>query len=356
MKVAFVARDVGGFNATSAIARYMSKDGHVVDLHCTRGQRACAEWEKNPLESRYNREIFAWDAKLSRERAKEVLQNSAPNVVIAAMGSPIDIEQTFGLAANDLGIPLIHVSDVWGSHRRSTAKPNLVFVADEYDANLVRQAGNMPSVVGSPLLSTLMRKDSFAEKDFVGGFHKVGQKVILLAGQDGPVTSDCLAWLANSFRGRVSDPQEWVLVPRIHPKFANDAILADLFESSLASIESSGVRVIRDTTHLSADQLARYCDMAVATFSTMLMVASWAGKVAVSVNSPSAQESMMAETGRETWPLVEMACATQVGSTNGTNLNMLLVEGEARASLKGERLLQALNMPLVMREIVLSQR
>lgn len=341
MRIAFVTRDIGGFNATYPIARALAAAGHEIHVHATQDQRAAIAWQQKPV----GKNVFRWTPDhATRDVARGILTSTNPDVVVAAMGSPIDIEETFGFAANDLGTPLVHVSDVWGSHGRSKAKPDVVLVADNYDARLVVGAGNRACVVGSPLLAALANSETWAARDFVDGYHTTGQKIVLLAGQDGPVTTECGEWLANSFKSRTEDPNNWVLIPRIHPKFAGDQAVSEIIASQLAQIEERGVWVVRDTSHLNAYHLAMYCDMTVSTFSTTLMVAAWGGQVPVSVNSLRARESMWRETGREVWPLVEMNCAMQVSGTGASNLDMLLSESGPRVTLAARDELKVLDI------------
>lgn len=306
-----VMKDMGGAGVDIPIIREANRRGHK-EIAITEGL-ATTPCRNAGIKPFFAGPVNFQDTPFSVD-ALRLLQLIKPDTVVCSMGSPINLEELFGIAANEIGIRLIHQSDFWGSATRSEARPDLVLAIDEIDAGAMRRylgpdarvvdVGNhavKPEPITIPPDVERQRNELLARFSaiihFVGGGDYTTAELKLL--------KECLA----------KTPGSWVLIPSLHPKWVNvrklgseetygqewTRILAELGDR-VAEIKSQNVEAV-----------VAACHVTVSGFSTLMAIALDAGRVAVALDTPETRASFKKQTKLfEEYPLIEPGLAMKV--------------------------------------------
>ena len=106
-------------------------------------------------------------------------------------------------------------------------------------------------------------------------------------------------------------PGNWCVIPRFHPKWANlvhpsGRLYGEIWRKKFAVL---GDQVVYFDQIKSTDLIAMNTDITTACFSTLLTIATVAGKIAVSLWLPPAKESLLNQAKLEVVPIVALGCA-----------------------------------------------
>lgn len=242
--------------------------------------------------------------------ADEVLKELKPDLVLTGLGAPINLGQTFGLAANALGITLGYVIDVWGAESRSSAVPNFICTLDGFGKAMIAcnksYCGRTIHVhtTGSPAMDRLAKVQ---EPDLPIFNSVIGEwTIVLFVGQD-ESTIPALGGLVKALN-ETGEP--YLLIPRFHPKFANRLELRMLRNEILASANGY---VLQAPAKISTQELMKVAGYTVSIYSNALIEAAALGSLPVSWISDIGREKMAQALGGLTrFPLVDMKCAVEV--------------------------------------------
>jgi len=242
--------------------------------------------------------------------AATLLRHTSPRVVVTGLSSPINAEESIGCAANDAGIPLVVVEDFWGAVARTRARPDLVGTLDSIgvahahkhcpwaELFITGNPGAKKVAPSSEVLAEVQRLRSRYDR-------------IYLFTESGPeAATEQLDLLVRSLQMTAGN---WCLVPCFHPKWVNHlapggSTYGELWRKSLAPI----ARRVEDVPG-NRDELVCVVDVTVSVFSTLLTVAAYNGKAAVSLDTPRSREYLAQESGGLTEaPQVGLGLATKV--------------------------------------------
>lgn len=304
-----VSKDMGGAHVGIPLANLAQKAGYNVMLVAE--GLAASKYEDAGFKlyfkgaANFSRGCFSLDA-------RGVIKKLKPAVIITTLGVPINLEESFGLAANNLGIPLIFLEDYWGVHIRSKAKPNLVLSIDEIAAESARSRFNSATqiaVVGNYTINNslgLEIPNELREKIKVLR-KKFGQVLVFTAG--GAPTSEQILLLTECLK-KTSD---WVLIPRFHPKSVNliGPSGKTFGEEWRGLLEEFGERVVYIESK-TTEPLVALADATLSGYSTLLTTALVFGHSAVSIATAGVRETMKNETGFTSHPLVEIGLVKEV--------------------------------------------
>lgn len=313
-----ITKDKGGFNAAYPNTQALRNAGHTV--HVVAEGLSTEMWESQgyPLYSK-----GAVDLKRTpwEYYVELILTELKPDVVIATLGVPINLEARFSEAANRLKIPLIWIEDVWGAHIRSNANPELILCFDKIGAGIIaRKKGcflnTKVEVVGDFGLDTMKNFAKISEeiKQEVYRLKQTFKYLVHLGGQ-GPFTSDMISVLKESI-AKTQEP--CAVIPRLHPKYKGTEHIVRWQEL----LDSFPTNTVVDITGASSDQLAVLCDITWSTFGTGLRYAAYYENMVVSILTPATQAGMIEQTGLAEYPLVTFGAAIEIREP--TNLDALM--------------------------------
>jgi hypothetical protein len=234
-----------------------------------------------------------------------VLSETKPDLVLTGLGSPINLGESFGIGANEFGIKLGYIEDLWGVHTHSKALPDFVCTIDRFGQSRIQSyepyQGKVPRVyiTGSPTLDQLSDVKSPGEI-FVGARNR---NIVLFVGQD-ESTTPVLEGLVKALNV-VND--SYILIPRFHPKRPD---LSAKWDEILA--ESLGF-VLKMPAQITTRQIMKIARVTVSCYSTALLEAAVLGSLPVSWTSSIGRGKMReALGGIERFPLVDSGCAMEV--------------------------------------------
>jgi hypothetical protein len=242
------------------------------------------------------------------------LEALAPKAVITGLSWPINLEQVWGLAANELGILLVHVEDFWGGSYRSTAHPDIIGVIDEAAARIACEQHPEAHVVlsGNPGVKPSPHRASAATSERVEAFRqKHGRVVLLTLGIEADVASfaaKCFAMMKGDF-GIIRSVHPKVLQPGSNIIPGTEETYADFFEKHLLPWQDR-IEVMSD---LPIDDVAVCADMVVTGASTVLLTAAQAGVPVVSFWTPDTKRIVYESSGCKEYPpaALGMPCLTE---------------------------------------------
>lgn len=324
-----VMKDMGGAGGGIPIVTEANARGHE-EIVITEGI-ATARCRAANIEPLFAGPVNFQETPFSMD-ARRLLELLGPDAVVCSMGSPINIEQTFGYAANSCGIPLIHRSDFWGAATRSCAAPDLVLAIDSVDETITRtflsaDEGGRPReitkivAVGNHAISALQQlviPDDVREK--MENLKRRFGIVLLFAGGGGDYTTAelqllkrCLAKTAGS----------WVLVPRFHPKWMEvkkpeGGTYGEEWRGILGDL---GDQVVYVETPV-AEAVASLADATIAGFSTLMTSAVYAGKCAISLATSETRASLKRQTRIARHPLVGPGLVTEITEPSDLTPNL----------------------------------
>lgn len=299
----FVTKDIGGFMVARPLADTMSISGYSIEV--------IAEGKSLPLWEESGYTILLRDCELSIDRAITILKNERPDVVVATLGSPINLEDIFSKAANILRIPLVWFPDVWGAERRSSATPDVLLSFDKIEQEIVqsqpRFANTKVAVVGHPLVDQLKSQPDCVAIQEIESLKNSGKTVILIAGQ-GEYTTDMIDFVCESVK---NSNGSFAVIPRFHPKYKDSKPeWIAKWNERLATLPE-GIVVNLDPK-IKTDHIAMLADITVSSFSTTLTCAALARKIPISVSTPATREAMVKSTGLDYYPPTRVGAAVLV--------------------------------------------
>ena len=262
-----------------------------------------------------------------------VLENMDPDVVMTGLASPIKLGESFGRIANQFGIGLGFVEDLWGVHQRSEARPDFICTLDaygekkilehvEYDLRLI--AGdetidcqcNPPDVyvTGSPAMDSLQNVKS--DPSVGKAIREANPKRVILLGGQGEATTPMVRGVVETLN---AIPDKCVVIPRFHPKYMSDlskVALKDEWMTLLDQIKPPHV-VLWIESSVNTHSLILSSTEVVSIFSNLLIEAVVLGRMAVSWNSEVGQKSMKKSLGEESFPLCQFGAVQEVWNPTG---------------------------------------
>jgi len=332
-----VMKDMGGAGVGIPVATEMKRRSYA--LHPIAEGLAAGRAKAAGLDL-YFQGTVDWRAKPFTLDAAKVLAKIFPREsdralgrVVCSMGSPIHLEELFGLAAIGLGIPLINRSDFWGSATRSSARPDLVLAIDEIDACAMREylgPDAKIAVVGNHAVRPEPIEIPPAVKEqqdrLLGRFGTL----ILFAG-GGDYTTAELKLLKECL---AKTPGAWALVPRLHPKWVNtpkpgsEETYGEEWRRILADL---GDR-ITNISSPDGDAVAAACHVTVSGFSTLMTTALDHGRIAIALDTPETRASFKSQTKIfEEYPLIRAGIVPKISAP--TDLSAWLGGREPPASV-----------------------
>ncbi len=305
VSVVFVTKDKGGFEASYPLAQELKRRGHQVKVFA---EGVSLElWRASGLEP-----TFAGSLDFRREPnevdAKVLLSVVNPDIVVATMGSPINLELECGKAANDLGIPLAIIEDVWGTSGRMTCPAQLAFTVDDFGVRLMRALPQFAAakiiVAGNPGVSAFEVPSGIEER--VERLREEKGTVVMFAGE-GPGTSELLVMTFLSLR---KSKERCVVVPRFHPKYLNVPENRVLWEGIVEAMAGDNVAVTRVFDDVSDTRaLAALSDVTISGSSTVLQYAAKFGRMSVSITTELTRKLLGEQVAYNEYPGIKLGIA-----------------------------------------------
>jgi len=302
-KILFVSKDMGGANVSIPLIKLAQKSGYSVEIVAE--GLAVSKYEESRLKP------YSSEGHLNSD-AKKVIEKLKPEIVITTLGVPINLEQDYGLAANDLGIPLVFLEDYWGAHVRSQAAPDLILSIDEKAAEIARSRFNSAAkvvTIGNYAVNNALSLEipDGVRETIKGLRNRFGPVLLFTAG--GVHVSDQILLLAACLK----NTPNWVLVPRFHPKSVNliGPSGKTFGEEWQGLLKEFGEKVV----YLQSEPIGPLVALADATlsdFSTLLTIALASGRSAVSIATAGVRETMKNETSFTSHPLVETGLVKEI--------------------------------------------
>lgn len=308
-KVLFVSKDIGGANIAAPLAEEFVRGGHSAAI-ISEGL-ASAIFEKRGLNLYFKGTVNFLEESFTLN-ATSVIKKINPDVVVCTDGSPIHLEEQFGLASNQLKVPLVFLEGFWGSFIRSKARPDAMLVLDQYSKELALKAYPKAKVtaVGNP---GVVKKDELSSTDshLLDYLKKDSAKVFLYTGGDPVATVEQLDLLVKCLE---KTSGKWWLIARFHPKWVKvtEAKTKRTFGEIWNKILSPVSERIVACDNLSMMEVVVNCDLLLSDYSTFLTTAVIAGKPAITLFTPSVKSSLQGESIVVQVPLVTMGYAYEV--------------------------------------------
>ena len=308
-KILFVSKDIGGANIAAPLAEEFVRGGHSVTI-ISEGL-ASAIFEKRGFSLDFKGSVNFLEEPFTLD-AVAVIKKVNPDIICTTDGSPIHLEEEFGLAANRLSIPLIFLEGFWGSFTRSKARPDAMLVLDQYSKELALRVypEAKVAVVGNP---GVIKKDELLSIDthLLDHLKNNSAKVFLYTGGDPVATSEQLDLLVKCLE---KTSGEWRLVVRFHPKWVKvtEAKSKRTFGEIWNEILSLVAGRIVTCDDLSKMEVVVNCDLLMSDYSTFLTTAVIAGKPAITLFTPLVKSSLQGESVVDEVPLVTMGYAHEV--------------------------------------------
>ena len=243
-----------------------------------------------------------------------VIDELVPDLVLTGLGVSINLGERFGLAANERGIKLGFVIDVWGAESRSSAVPDFICALDQFGRDKIKQhllyQHRMPHIhiTGSPAMDRLV---SVEPDECVLTVAARYDLCVLLAGQD-ESTTPIINGLSEALDVLSAGGERFLLIPRLHPKFLAREDLQTLWLKALARVSCD---VLWGSPKVSTAQLMCSAEITVSTYSNALLEAAALGSTPVSWVSDVGRAKMRQSLGGiERFPLVDCGCAIEVST------------------------------------------
>lgn len=314
-KILIITKDVGEFNVYYPIVKKLMKEG--VEVAIVAEALSQQKWIDAGL-------MIICGAEVESDQAC-LVRSIRPEMILTGLGAPINLGEKFGLVANQLGIKLGFVHDLWGVNKRSSAFPQFVCVTDEYDAKLVqgypqyaRELGDaddrltqlqfgMPKIyiTGSSAMDSLAE----VEPDKLVSSMTECAFPILVLGQD-EATTPMLEILSQALSS-MHDVQDYTVIPRLHPKFMGNTDLRNAWLTALYGMKS---KVLFVEGKVTTRELMLSVPITLSVYSTGLIEAAMLGSVATSVISDVGRQKMNESLGVKQFPLVGLGCAKEIST------------------------------------------
>jgi len=247
------------------------------------------------------------------------LEIQKPDVVVVGEGFPINLERQMAHAANNLGIPVVSVSDFWGGvmqllsdDRAESARPDLMLTLDIYAAELAKNVfpGVSTRIVGNPGVKDVHVSQEVEE--WMRNLRRRFDTVYVFGGGGWHTTAD-LAFLITSLE---QTPGDWCLVPLFHPKWVDLRLEDDSMaygELWTEMLESIADRIFfpeaDNVPKYSGEEYAVCGDVFVSCFSTLMTTAAQYGKTVLSLQTSEYLEALAAVSVSKVVPQVALGCA-----------------------------------------------
>ena len=307
-KVLFVSKDIGGSKVIIPLALEVVKNGHD-DIVITEGLAAQRfEQEEFPL---YFKGTINFQKEPFSVNARSVLKHVEPDLVVVSLGSPIHLESIFVAAACIHGIPVVAVEDYWGgSTRLQTISPNGILTLDEYGKEIAekRFPNAFVEIVGNSGISSVT--PGVQASSFFDELKNTYECVYAFVGEGNSTTEN----LELLFKCLERTDANWCLIPRMHPKHEKDVIsgtqetCGELWKRMLAQL---GNRVVY-APDFTSDEVVACADATISSFGTLLTTAAYAGKTAISLQTPESMDCLQRQNGNIVVPIVALGCAHKV--------------------------------------------
>ena len=232
----------------------------------------------------FTREPFEYDE-------IRMLEDIKPKILVVGHSWPINMERTFGHAANQFGIPVVLSADGPGVHFLSDEKLALVLCDEAYTQALIKR--DLGSTVRTVLVGSCAVKEgrelivSAKAKETISSLRERFHELYLfVGGHPGPTTAE-LRLLVDALESR---PGPWGVIARHHLKFAPNLAgdtgktYDQVWREILARL---GDRVIwPNQGDFSGEELVASADVVFSGRSTLLLTAAARGIRAVSLRTP----------------------------------------------------------------------
>lgn len=241
-----------------------------------------------------------------------VLKKIHPTAVIVAYGSPINLEDAFAQAANQLKIPVIGFEDYWGGHRRTKARSDCIITIDTLAVSLARKSSPDAQVyiAGNPAIDTGLEIPKSVSKRIDYLRQRFGS--VFMYADNGPESAiEQIDLLVSSLK---KTSTSFCLIPRFHPKWIKEISASGetynvIWNRALAPLGEQVVRVDCDRT----DIIASLADITFSGLSSLMTTAVYYNKRAVSLRTPKTVEHLTREMGDITHsPLVMLGLAGEI--------------------------------------------
>jgi len=309
-KIVFVTKDKGGYEVSFPLAEELKRRGNEISIMAegvSVAQWGAAGYTVDFVGSfDFKREPYAVDAKAE-------LAKLGAELVVSTMGSPINHEAVCGLAANELGIPLIILEDVWGASRRMPCSAEMAFTLDRFGENLMRELPQFQKteivIIGNAALNSFQ-----VPSGMKGHLELVRAKyvtVVVFAGE-GDGTSELLALTLLSLD--VSG-EPFTFIPRFHPKYLEipqnralwEGIVAEFFMKPTRGMLYTGFDAFTDSRALAAT-----ADVTVSGSSTVLLYAAKHGRAAVSISTALTRRLLSEQVVYDKYPGIKLGIAVEL--------------------------------------------
>jgi len=288
--VLMLARDMGAGNVLGPTSVELRKQGHDVYMLAEEGGQAM------------NRLKVPFDV-VDEAALRRKLKTKRPGVIVTGLSSPRCLETHLDEYAACVGIPLVHIEDYWGCHKRTDFSADLVVTVDETAACLAQIAnpGHKVVVAGfagiSPVTPNAALFSRMAEVRTRGGY-------TLVYPDGGPECELALPMLVQSIlrsRTRI------VLIPKVHLSFKNVAHPSG--NGSWDDWCREQIRPLRekDATLDVSDPTDAVCEVAdgvVSCYSSTMFRPAVKGKLALTLWDDFIKAQLLESTGLHQTPLM----------------------------------------------------
>ncbi|MDQ7815033.1 MAG: hypothetical protein RDU25_04500 [Patescibacteria group bacterium] len=309
-KIVFVTKDKGGYEVSFPLAEELKRRGNEISIMAegvSVAQWGAAGYTVDFVGSfDFQREPYAVDVKAELTRL-------GAELVISTMGSPINLEAKCGQAANELGIPLVIMEDVWGTSRRMPCSADMAFTLDSYGENLMRELPRFQKteiiIMGNAALNSFQVPSVMkAHMELLRA--KFGT-VVMFAGE-GDGTTELLALTLLSLD---ASGQPYAFIPRFHPKYLDipqnralwEGVVAEFFMKTTRGIVYTGFDASTDSRALAA-----MADVTVSGSSTALLYAAKHGRAAVSISTALTRRLLGEQVAYDKYPGIKLGIAVEL--------------------------------------------
>lgn len=248
-----------------------------------------------------------------------------PDAHITSMCSEGGVGRDLIPLLRERGAPTVAAQDFWGGalvqlFRDPQYWPDYICANDELGADIVCRA--WPGftreriwVTGFPAMDKYAQVDAATVRSRVRDQLGVqeGLPLVLFAGQlEG--TSQLLAQVVSALNA-IADTIGVAFAPRQHPRLRNNAPdEIEPWNKALASF--AGAQLLADTSACPTPDMVAAADVAVSSFSTVLVEAACLRKPVIAINDPVEMARLRESVGgvMDEFPLVELGCARKVTS------------------------------------------
>lgn len=221
---------------------------------------------------------------------------------------------------------IVRAQDLWGGGlltiwRELQYRPDFVWANDAIDADIITRAWpdferDRIWLTGYPALDRYAALDAVAVRKRVRLELRIPEEVpiVLFAGQLAG-TSAALKMVVSALN---SIGRSVFLIPRQHPRMANDAPLElPIWEGALALFRAG--ETVRDSSRCTTTDLVSAADLVIGEFTTVLVEAAALHKDAISIQTPEMVARYREATGglMEEFPLTTLGCAEKVSTQSG---------------------------------------